>query len=64
MTDKQRNRALERKGDRLVRLAFALEREVAAMRAFAPRDYCEGVYDLSSRAGNIGRELLDLSKAT
>lgn len=64
MTDKQRKRALERKGEKLKRLAYELESDAAALRHIGGAEsYANGVADMASRAGNIGRALFDIAES-
>lgn len=58
MTEKQRKRAMARKGERLVRLAYDLEAEAAAFRGVD--DAAAGAMkEASSLLGKSGRRLLD-----
>jgi hypothetical protein len=72
MTDKQRKRALERKGEKLRRLAYELESDAAALRFVAGwpgaylgdvSSYANGVADMASRAGSIGRALCVIAES-
>lgn len=55
MTRKQ----LERTAERLIRLAYDLEQVAARLNAHGHDRYGYGVKDLASKAGRLGRDILD-----
>lgn len=63
MTHAQRKRALERKGEKLRRLAYELEHDAAALRYAGADSHANGVAGMASTAGNIGRALCDIAES-
>lgn len=57
--EKQQKNALRRKAEKLIRLAYDLESDAAALRYMGAYSEANGVAAMASDSGKIGRAILD-----
>ncbi len=63
MTTKQEKRAMARKAERMIRLAYQLEHEASGMRQITDK-YASWINSIASDCGKCGRSMLDAVEKT